>query len=227
LESQKDAIQKLFSRERYILILLDACRFDYFRKIEPKAKCMQSTATFTGGWFKRTFENRYYDLTYVTANTWIGCGRSGFVPEEHFSKVIHVWRWADNDEIGEVTKAALENLTDRMMIHYMKPHEPYGGMLRARDARQQVSEGKITKEEVREMYLNDIRNVWSEAKKIISEANQTVVITSDHGDAMGEDDSFGHDKPGKARPLLFNVPWLEIPSKEDRIKESLRKLGYL
>lgn len=227
MTSQKDAIQKLFNQERYILILFDACRCDYFKKIKPKVKCMQSPATFTGGWFKRTFSDKYYDLTYVTANTWIGCGDSGFVPEEHFSKVIHVWRWADRDEIEEVTEATLENLTDKMMIHYMKPHEPYGGILSDKEARKQLLEGKITKEEVRKMYLNDIRDVWSEAKKIISKANQTVVVTSDHGDALGEDDHFGHDKPGKARPLLFNVPWLEIPDKESRIKESLQELGYL
>ena len=56
-----------------VIIILDACRYDYFKKTYPKflkgkLKKVQSIASNTPGWLKKTFKDIYKNIVYVSAN---------------------------------------------------------------------------------------------------------------------------------------------------------------
>ena len=104
---------------------------------------------------------------------------------------------------------------------------------------------------LKEAYEENLRFVLKYVKEIVEFIpSGKIVITSDHGELLGEEGKYGH--PGNFRhPKLLEVPWLEIDkgrkkvgeevgerkkeeeekeySKEDEeiIKERLRALGYL
>ncbi|MBA7636556.1 hypothetical protein ES703_44176 [subsurface metagenome] len=129
------------------MIILDACRFDFFKKIykeyiNGKFEKRLSKGSNTGEWLVRTFPNNY-NYIYISANPLIN---SYGVPLnkchadyknyswnaiEHFSKIIDVWDFGWNKEFHiihpiEVNKAYLSNKdNNRTIIHYMQPHIPY------------------------------------------------------------------------------------------------------
>ncbi len=129
------------------LIILDACRFDFFKKVykdylDGKLEKRISKGSNTGEWLVKTFPNKY-DYTYVSASPYINsygvplnkCSsayRSFFWNAiEHFSKIIDVWEFGYTKEFDtihprEVNIAYLSNKdNNKTIIHYMQPHQPY------------------------------------------------------------------------------------------------------
>lgn len=124
------------------LVVLDACRFDYFRSIYKDfltghLKKVVSTGTETREWLRNTFTSYYDDIVYVSANPYVnsyGFSFEGFKATDHFRKIIDVWDRSWDEDWGtvlphKVNKATLqinENFSSkRLIIHYMQPHAPY------------------------------------------------------------------------------------------------------
>lgn len=126
------------------LIVLDACRYDYFEKLFPhylrgKLRFAVSPASDTRDWIEKTFGGRYDGVVYISANPHINSAgvdiaNIGFDPREHFSEIVDVWDFGWNDELGtvppeEVNDAAvaarLIHRDKRLIIHYLQPHAPY------------------------------------------------------------------------------------------------------
>lgn len=129
------------------LILLDACRYDYFEKIyddyfEGELKKVLSPASDTEEWINTVFEEKYDDIVYVSANPLINSrGVEGefqkwkpFKAHEHFYRVIDVWDWGWDkelemippDKVNEATVRAKEKFSNKkLIVHYMQPHTPY------------------------------------------------------------------------------------------------------
>lgn len=62
---------------------------------------------------------------------------------------------------------------------------------------------------IRKAYTEDMKYVLRDLKRIVSELeNKRVVITSDHGESLGEKGCFGHGN--KMTEEIVNVPWLII-----------------
>ena len=130
-----------------ILIVLDACRYDFFAKVyghffKGVLKKGLSPATKTAEWAKTVFKGRYDDIIYISANPIINSRVPvwGFNAKEHFHKVIDVWDWGWDYEYGsvppwEVNSAVFQVLRllnyskKRIIIHYMQPHAPYMPMI--------------------------------------------------------------------------------------------------
>jgi len=126
-----------------ILIVLDACRYDYFKRIvgrylEGELKKVISSGSHTIPWLKNTFGKRYYeDIVYISANPFINSKIEieGFYAKRHFYKVIDVWNWGWDNRLGTVppsrvnmaVKMALIKYrnTKRIIVHYLQPHAPY------------------------------------------------------------------------------------------------------
>ena len=124
-----------------ILIILDACRYDYFEKVygdylNGELKKVISPATGTIDWVKKVFRGKYTDLVYVSANPLINSKieMEDFDAKKHFHKVIDVWDWGWNEDWGvvhpeKVNKATLKAREfysiERFVIHYLQPHAPY------------------------------------------------------------------------------------------------------
>lgn len=118
------------------LIVLDACRYDIFKKIVDKdAGYVISGGHWTQQWLEWNFNGRYTDVVYIAGNPHLASlnlrKTFGFNP---FYKVDEVWKYGWDDSLRtvppeEVTKAACKMLDrfpeKRMIIHYNQPHAPY------------------------------------------------------------------------------------------------------
>lgn len=113
----------------------------------------------------------------------------------------------------------------RMVVHYIQPHMPYVGapslpyadwggcansacareLHRLKHPKRAVAEGLTTREAVRAAYEANVDLVAEWAKGLIAELRGTVVLTSDHGELLGEDGRYGHAKGD--HPVLRRVPW--------------------
>lgn len=119
------------------LIVLDACRFDYFEEqnhLEGKLSKKISQGSTTIEWVQKNFTKPRLDTVYVSANPYISRlmlkRKLGFVP---FFYIDEVWDYGWDDEMKtilpeKVTDAAIrdkEKFADkRLIIHYNQPHQP-------------------------------------------------------------------------------------------------------
>lgn len=132
---------QLAEKEWDVAIILDACRYDSFKKyykdyLENGELEKEIGGHCTTHWLKNVFEESYPNITYVSGNPWVNSMTpwNGFDPSEKFGKIIDVWEdgWDEDKETippEEVTKAGLKtskNLEEkRLIIHYLQPHYPY------------------------------------------------------------------------------------------------------
>lgn len=124
-----------------VAIVLDACRYDYFKSIYKDYLDGGDLTKVKGGsctthWLQSVFKHEYPEIVYVSSNPWINSITSwnGFDPSLKFKKVWDVWKWAWDEEMETVppryvTEAALRANEkynhERLIIHYLQPHYPY------------------------------------------------------------------------------------------------------
>jgi hypothetical protein len=123
------------------LIVLDACRYDYFESVYKKyltgnLEKRISVGTGTSEWRDRSFLDYYDDIIYISANPYINSVTAvrGFCGKDHFNQVFDLWLEDWDYKHGtvlpeKVTQRAKEiisaNTEKRAIIHYIQPHEPY------------------------------------------------------------------------------------------------------
>ena len=132
------------------LIVLDACRFDFFSHFYKQfftgtLNKITSPGSCTTEWFTNSFKDRSEDVVYISANPYINSihTTSGFDfkknffkldAKNHFYKVIDVWNFGWNDKLDTVHPEILSRVAlslreqcpnKRFIIHYMQPHAPY------------------------------------------------------------------------------------------------------
>lgn len=149
------------------LVLLDACRYDYFEKVyqdylSGELKKVTSIASDTPGWLLGTFKDseNYKDTVYVSANPFINSKGVEFVENfrasDLFYKVFDVWDWKFNfnymtilpEDMGKATRLAKARYPSKKIIaHFMQPHWPY-----------------VTKEPFQEAFPGPLARAW-EAEK--------------------------------------------------------------
>ena len=259
------------------LVILDACRYDMFEevneneenedRIEGQLGYRVSKGSATIGFMKGNFDGReFHDTVYVTANPQLEWNRDKIDTE--FFKVVNLWEdeeaWSEKHHTvlpEEVTERALkvaEKYPDkRILVHYMQPHTPFLPEDREDETLSpyvyfhKIMEGEIetTKDETWWMYLKNLKQSMPHVKELVEGLNGRTVVTSDHGNLIGERSfpipvkEWGH--PNRTYvPKLVKVPWLmiegerrnifegepegESSSEEDeKVKEKLRGLGYL
>jgi hypothetical protein len=121
------------------LIILDACRYDYFETmykdyLQGDLEKKISAGSCTNDWRDVNFPDNYDDIVYLSANPFFAQDQSvlGYTAGEHFHKVYELWRdgWQRGTVPPEVvTNAAPEIIAKhpdkRFIIHYLQPHAPY------------------------------------------------------------------------------------------------------
>lgn len=129
------------------LIILDACRYDYFSRVcheyfSGELRRVKSLGSHTLEWCLKSFPDRYEDVVYVSGSLFInsGVGFSSFTARDHFHKIIDACTWGWDEKLGTVhprqvnraVRISKERFPDkRFIIHYVQPHAPYiGGELR-------------------------------------------------------------------------------------------------
>ncbi|MHC4475557.1 MAG: sulfatase-like hydrolase/transferase [Planctomycetota bacterium] len=123
------------------LIILDACRYDYFEQVwqdylPGDLEKRISVGSATREWRNKSFTGYYDDVVYVSANPHINSSVriKGFLATEHFFKVHDLWQDEWDNEKGTVlpevvTNRAIDiigaNPGKRAIVHYIQPHQPY------------------------------------------------------------------------------------------------------
>lgn len=102
--------------------------------------------------------------------------------------------------------------------------------------------GYVSHEEIKEVYIENLRLVLEYVERLVSNLDGKVVITADHGEYLGESNEFGHPKYAYSE-VVRKVPWLVIDSEsrpkitdgevakrsdiaDEAIEEHLKDLGY-
>lgn len=235
--------ERVYAREWDLLIVVDACRYDLMVELAPafeyvdgisKYRSLDSTTAF---WMRKNFTDAVADEMSKTAYV---CGNP-FSAEEldagAFFELNEVWQkvWADPGTVpprpitDETIRTIRESNPDRVIAHYMQPHCPFlsrpelsrgkeldrFGDQRWRDVWERLRDGDVTRAEVWEGYRENLQVVLEDIELLLRSVDaETVVITSDHGNAMGELGVYGHP-PGMPHDCLRTVPWIETGAEDD------------
>jgi len=240
------------------LIILDACRYDYFAMryphfFEGKLKKLKSPASWTYNWLPKVFGDTY-NITVYSAHPGInsrGTGRRmGYVASDHFKKIVDVWDLGWDPEVGtvhpsKINEAVLNDLKDgkfvgKNLIWYIQPHSPWIGKTRLSEPRDNWNDKKALGELIRKFksgevswsllqqaYSDNLDLVLEHVSQLLPHLPGKTVITSDHGELLGEWNRFGH--PGHlVLTKLREVPWLEVDNVlrvESKIQETQAEMS--
>lgn len=259
----------IYEREWDTLIILDACRVDLLREVADDypflgpVESVESVGSMSEEWMAKTFTDEYAEETrraaYVTSNVF----SEQVLSADQFLELDEVWRYAWDDTLGivpprPVTDRAIDVARDidpdRLVVHYMQPHHPFvaGNSPGEFDADpfgrenettvvDALRKGRLSREAFWEAYRDNLALVLEDVALLLANHDaDTVVITADHGDALGEWGIYDHPA-GCLHPVVKNVPWTETtavdkgeyePQIEPReqeadVEDRLRGLGYL
>lgn len=228
-----------------ILVIMDATRVDLAREtLNEPVESRWSPASTSIDWIERHFDEQYRDewenAAYVTANPFADHdtedAKSADLADKNLGHFDAVYkdRWR-KDPVGttppeDITKRAIEAWhstdVDRMIIHYMQPHQPFrskpewenvfsnlenlttevnsGGP----DIWHRIRTGELDRNEAWEAYKDNLQWVWANIhNELIPNVDGKVLITSDHGNGLGEWGSWGHHG-GILNPHVRKVPVL-------------------
>lgn len=232
-----DQTDLIHNSEWATLVILDACRFDFFKKCNKfKGRLLraESPAPHTWTWLQKTFPDKYPWL-YFSAHMWIGDKIRYGKPwngVNHFKKVLPIWEVAFNDKLGTVHPDAVGeyvkeyfavNPPEKCIIHYVQPHGPWIGpphkwvvpWTKELHARYDVMADYVADKEkppekfMRQIYKSNLRFVLKSIEKYREYFPGKIVITADHGEMLGEKGLYLHKHgfPEWADKLLREVPW--------------------
>ena len=151
LPRQKPLIDDLRQENDYLLIILDACRFDYFQEeysdfLDGELQPVFNTARDTFEYVQNVWPGYYDEVTYVSGATPVNSVSEefsdhhleslydGYQPSEHIDNIIDVWSTDWDTDLGvtppeKVTEKSLQAAADgsKVVAHYFQPHAPYIG----------------------------------------------------------------------------------------------------
>lgn len=143
LRQQKNLLMRVLEKKRFLVVVLDACRPDSFKRwiAENKPSLLKNVINVksegmrTPPWFIRTFSGHHFNATYVSANPYVnsaGMTPSGKVAVRSFTRIVDAWKeWDDKENTcmpHTVNKAVSFHFHEpRIIVHYLQPHQPYVG----------------------------------------------------------------------------------------------------
>lgn len=122
----------------------------------------------------------------------------------------------------------------RIAVQYYQPHRPFifdafnTGKVSERMYYpfEHYKSGRMSFDKLWESYINNLRYVLDSVETLLKNLNaEKVIITSDHGELMGEFGLYGH-KEGLPHPALKKVPWVETTADDNGLLEPNEKIDY-
>ena len=183
------------------------------------------------------------------------------IHESDLGKHIPAWkrgpgRGAESDQpqagastvVDIAIRLGREGNFDRIITHLIEPHYPYVGAIEQDDNTKLSEFGAYPWKYINsnedldrlwDLYLDELRLGLDAVELLLNNFSaDRVLITSDHGEAFGEFNIFGHDS-GSLHPKVRRVPvvWTaatdgnsyeprRFEKQEVNVKENLRSLGY-
>jgi len=234
-----------------VLIVLDACRADYFEEVADTTafdefRVVTSRASATAEWVDEHFAGREFgDIVYINSNPHISKNAPGA-----FHHVYDLWSGETFDEeahtvfpetVNEYARRADKRFPDkRLIIHYNQPHGPYVGevpldwdLQKAAGSGRALKQGLVTEDEFRAAYRSNLEYVLPYATELASNLTGRAVITADHGELFGKSQppfgikAYAHPL-GPRDPDLVQVPWAVVEDDERRtvVEEEVEKIDY-
>jgi len=261
--------RRLFDSEWDCAIVLDACRYDLAsndetaRRILGAPEPVYSLGANSKRWIKRTFESaretQRSQTHYVTANIF----SDEFVPDD--VEMTELWRTQFDERLSTVppdavTAAAIQigraQSPRRLVVHYMQPHLPptektlelgldldFRGGWNQDNPWRRIEAGDVDGDVVERAYRANLAPVVESVEELLNNLDaDTVVVTADHGNFLGEGGRWGHHWPSSTHPAVRRVPWWEtsatdrqthdpteenVPDNALSRDEKLEALGYL
>ncbi len=225
------------------LLVLDGCRYDVFRDrntIEGDLEVRRSLGSQSLEWLRRNFgDGEHHDVVYVSANPHVPR-----LDPRTFHAVVDLLDRGWDDELetvppDAVTEAAVDATSaypeKRLVVHYMQPHYPFigpkgreiahRGYAREQEGRTsdefsvwralQYGALDASLEEVWRAYRENLDLVLEHVEVLLDRLDGRSVVTSDHGNLLGERLSpipvrgFGHPRGLRVEELVA-VPWLTV-----------------
>lgn len=170
------------------LVVLDACRYDYFEEnyddyLKGELEKVESKGSATPEWLRETFTGRRYNYTYITANPYVNkegntlgdlvnAWNIDWYAADKFTEIHQAWVDEWYEEIGTVKpedmrEYSLEKIDrndGKTIIHFIQPHRPfisYDG--ESRHSWGQRNAAAETNKDWRGRIKNLLRPVWATA----------------------------------------------------------------
>lgn len=226
------------------LIVLDACRADYFEQVANFNRYDNygsriSLGSHSSEWTRRNFQGKKFgDTVYVSANP-----HTSLEASDSFHHIYELWETDFDDEVGVVRPDTVRDMAveaherfpnKRLIIHFMQPHGPFLG-----------SDIEVTDESSYWWaYTENLEYTLPFVHDIINAVTGKTVVTADHGQAYtgGIKDvlGIGGHKPRLRFPSLVEVPWAVVDDERreivagntssasgEQVQDRLKDLGYL
>jgi hypothetical protein len=230
---EEEAVSVFQKEDWENLIILDACRSDLYFESTDIDSSRITLGSNSAEYFKKNFsEGEYDNVVYVSANPHVHNSvfedLTGRKSDEVFHEVFHVYQTDWHKELGTVKPSSMieKTITARKLFpekkiisHFMQPHHPFiqnpvgEGFSKKLDNEELEVEvwrlgekGEISQEELWKRYKGNLEYTLEEVEKLVSNITGKTVITSDHGNHVGENGLYGHPFNAKTRPLR-EVPW--------------------
>ena len=222
----------------------------------------RSVGSMTRDWMNRTFADarreEMANTAYVCANPF----SEDLLDPDDFARLEEVWQeaWTEPGTVPPraVTDRVVELMRgerpERTIAHYLQPHCPFidrpelsrgkepdrFGSSHWPDVWERYRMGHISRSELWEGYRSNLERVLEEVEILLSNVDaERVVVTSDHGNGVGEAGVYGHP-PGQWIDAVREVPLVrtsatdtgehrpsfEFGSSTDGVRTQLRTLGY-
>ncbi|MFB6187392.1 MAG: hypothetical protein ABEI86_11050 [Halobacteriaceae archaeon] len=255
---------KIYEEEWDLLIVLDACRYDLMMDVADEYEFIDSVdriwspASTSEFWLKENFNEEHSDKmkesAMVTGNTFTEYCLS----ESEFQILDEVWSYSFDDELETIPADSVLDRTIKIMrkynpkytvSHFMQPHAAFINRpdIEPAPTTQSVWKSLIygtnDGSELWQAYRDNLRYVLDRVEILLNSVDaEKVVITADHGNAMGEWWTYGHVGyvPIESQRA---VPWIETSATndgsyqpgdikegngvDDDVEEKLRTLGYV
>jgi len=246
LTESKDATS-IWDFDWDVLLVLDSCRVDWMQHVAPEydyipqVESIWSVGGTSSEWVEETFvktsDDMLKDVAYITGNPY-----SELVDESRFAYYDNANIYdAHGLDVPVPPADVMTNQTiryarksdwDQIIVHYMQPHKPFFQQDRPREHPKIVGEwtlGKepyhrvfreeLTTEQLHEAFIGNLRYVLDEVEVLLSNIDaEQVVLTADHGQALGERFLFDHHR-GVQHPETRLVPWVETTATDEHTIE--------
>lgn len=220
------------------LIVLDACRYDFFRDnyerfFEGDLIKAHSPVSHTEKWFSIMFPDKY-DITIYSGNPRV---RSKvrqnrlYFAGDHFTKVHDIWdkcwdKGYDTVFAKDITNYVVHEIITgefkgKNIVWFLQPHYPYVGTLKTKYCCKDLRKGVLPQSTMYMMYQDNLDLSLEAVRDLLPHLDGEVYVTGDHGDVLCEPDIedgivYGHGYPNDI-PELRDVPWLKVKQNGSRI----------
>lgn len=206
-------------------------------------ECRTSVGGTSSEWLTKTIDGAdptaLEETAYVTGNPY----SADYVDADAFALVDEVWRYEWDESRGTIPARPITDRAiqlargnerfDRLIVHYMQPHFPCvpdtvptsevkDGIALDRFGEEPLSVwealrfDQCDRDEVWQAYRKNLQYVLDELELLLENVDaDRAVVTSDHGNAIGEYWLYGH--VGRvAHPAIRHVPWYETSANDER-----------